>query len=102
MNNFLGILVFFIAKVLLKVNYSNLSQNYNKICNIKQYDIKIPKRCYCYLIISEDKRFYLHKGFDVYGILRAIIHFVFLIRLKVQVQLSNNLFAQLPTKGNEV
>jgi len=77
MNKILGIVVFFIADTLVKINFSNLRENWEQICKIKPNRCKIPnKNFHYYLIISEDKRFYYHYGFDIYAIFRAIFHFI--------------------------
>ncbi len=78
MNKIFGIIVFFIAEILVKINFFNLRENWEQICKIDPNGCKIPNRYFhYYLIISEDKRFYFHYGFDIYAIFRAVFHFVF-------------------------
>ncbi len=82
MNKILGIIVLFIAKILVKINFSNLRENWEQICEVKSNGYKIPEHFHYYLIISEDKRFYYHYGFDIYAIFRAVFHFVFQNRIE--------------------
>lgn len=82
MNKIFGIIVFFTANILVKINFSNLRENWQRICEVKSNGYKIPEYFHYYLIISEDKRFYSHYGFDIYAMFRAVIHFVFQNRIE--------------------
>ncbi len=79
-NKLLGIIIYYFGDILIKIDFLDFKANFIKIKELKEsvsFDYKIPKEFFDYIIIAEDKRFYSHYGFDILGIIRAIIHNLF-------------------------
>lgn len=76
-NKLLGILIYFIGHIFLKLNFSDFRINFNKLIQLKSQinsDFELPNFFLDCIIVAEDKRFYNHFGFDFYGIVRAFFH----------------------------
>ena len=77
LNWILGSFVYCIGRVLILLNVSTFKKDFDLI-KLSKYklktDLKLPSEFYKFIVLAEDKRFYYHLGFDVFGIVRAFIH----------------------------
>ena len=75
LNNLISFLVLQIAKIFYHFNFWSIRSDYEQVLN-KHQKIKsenIPLIIFEMLIIAEDRKYFNHKGIDIFAIFRAII-----------------------------
>ncbi len=82
-NKLFGFLISTVANFLIKNKVGDFNKEFEKILNYKKnYEYLLPREFYFFLVIAEDKRYYKHCGFDIYGIFRAVFHNIIFNRLE--------------------